>query len=148
MAWFAKRYIGLIKKEKKDHEDSIITTIQKKMDDQYKKTQNQMDECYKRLDNKVSNFIEESRKTDSQIIERIGGLQKDVLDIEGSYFRNECRKLLEEGHVITNEEFNTITIQHTAYNNLGGNHEGDALYLMVKEKHKEHLTHLNKKTEE
>jgi hypothetical protein len=27
MAWFAKRYIGLIKKEKKDHEDSIITTI-------------------------------------------------------------------------------------------------------------------------
>jgi hypothetical protein len=33
-----------------------------------------MDECYKRLDNKVSNFIEESRKTDTQIVERISGL--------------------------------------------------------------------------
>lgn len=41
--------------------------------------------------------------------------------------------------VIIEREFNAITIQHIAYNNLGGNHKGDALYEMVQEKHKKHL---------
>ncbi len=109
------------------------------MSDQYNKTQTQMDQCYNRLDNKITQFINESREADTQMYNRISKMQKDVLDIEGAYFRNECRALLKEDHIITEREFTNITIQHTAYNSLGGNHEGDALYEMVQEKHKKHL---------
>ncbi len=37
-AWFAKRYVKLYKESKANHETSIITTIQNKMDSQYDKT--------------------------------------------------------------------------------------------------------------
>lgn len=139
VAWLAKKYITMSKTEKENHETAIITTIQEKMDDQYDKTQEQMDVCYNRLNNKISEFIEESREADKQTIKTIDNMRGDVLIIEGAYFRNECRKLLKEDHIITNAEFNIITVQHTAYNNLGGNHEGDALYEMVKAKHQKHL---------
>lgn len=109
------------------------------MDKQYDKTQEQMNQCYNKLDTKISEFIDESREEDKKVNEEISSMRGDVLTIEGAYFRNECRKLLREDHVITNAEFNIITVQHTAYNNLGGNHEGDALYEMVKAKHQKHL---------
>ena len=64
VAWLAKHYINLLKTEKQNHEDKLITTIQNKMDNQYDKTQKQMDACYSRLDNKISGFIEESREAD------------------------------------------------------------------------------------
>jgi hypothetical protein len=70
---------------------------------------------------------------------KIDGVKGDVLTMGGAYFRSECRKLLKKEHIITQEEFNTITLEHDAYNNLGGNHEGDMLFEMVKEKHKEQL---------
>lgn len=127
------------KTEKENHETAIITTIQEKMDNQYDKTQKQIDTCYSRLDNKISEFIEESREADKQTTKLIDNVRGDVLTIEGAQFRAECRKLLERGHIITQEEFNTITLEHDAYNNLGGNHEGDMLFEMVREKHRDQL---------
>lgn len=109
------------------------------MNDQYHKTQTQMNECYKNLTNIIERQGEELKKVDIDINNKIAQMKHDVLDIEGAYFRNECRDLLREDHIITEREFNAITIQHTAYNSLGGNHEGDALYEMVQEKHKKHL---------
>lgn len=106
------------------------------MDSQYEKTQEQMNECYNRLDRKISDFISESKEEDKKLYDNISSVKGDVLTIEGAYFRSECRKLLRKDHIITEEEFNTITVEHGAYNGLGGNHEGDALYEMVKEKHK------------
>jgi hypothetical protein len=139
LAWFAKRYVKLVKKEKDDHEATIIKTIKDEMNSQYDKTQKQMDNCYKNLNDLIERQGEELRKVDVDINNKIRQMQKDVLDIEGAYFRNECRSLLREDHIITEREFTNITIQHTAYNSLGGNHEGDALYEMVQEKHKKHL---------
>ena len=140
IAWIAKNYIQLLKKDRKSHETEIINTIQEKMDEQYNKTQEQMDSCYKNLNNLIKSQEKEFRKVDQEITEKVLGIQRDVLAIEGAYFRNECRNLLREDHIITANEFNAITVQHTAYNSLGGNHEGDALYEMVEEKHKQHLT--------
>lgn len=129
----------LVNDDKANHENKLVTTIQEKMDEQYNKTQDQMNECYTNLSDLIAKQGEELKAVDKNIKEQIFGVQRDVLAIEGAYFRSECRKLLREDHTITNAEFNVITIQHTAYNNLGGNHEGDALYDMVKEKHKKHL---------
>ena len=144
IAWVAKNYIALLKKDRKSHETEIIDTIQEKMDEQYNKTQKQMDNCYKNLNSLIEQQGQEFKKVDKEITEKILGIQRDVLAIEGAYFRNECRNLLKEDHIITPNEFNAITIQHTAYNNLGGNHEGDALYDMVEEKHKNYLVKAKK----
>lgn len=139
MVWFVKKYMQLIKDEKGNHEKTLINTIQNKMDEQYNKTQNQMNDCYKNLFGLIEQQGKELKQVDKDMTEKIFGIQRDVLAIEGAYFRNECRNLLKEDHIITNVEFNIITVQHTAYNNLGGNHEGDALYEMVKAKHQKHL---------
>ena len=109
------------------------------MDKQYDKTQEQMNQCYSKLDTKITEFIDESREEDKKMNERISNMRGDVLTIEGAYFRAECRKLLKREHIITQEEFNTITLEHDAYNNLGGNHEGDMLFEMVREKHRDQL---------
>ena len=139
LAFLAKRFIELYNKDKTQHEATVVSTIQSKMDEQYNKTQDQMNTCYKNLNGLIEKQGEELKQVDKDITSKILGIQRDVLAIEGAYFRNECRKLLREDHVITNTEFNIITVQHTAYNNLGGNHEGDALYEMVKAKHQKHL---------
>ena len=97
------------------------------------------------LDTKMFKYIEESKAEDRKIIDDILSLKKDVLIIEGAYFRSECRKLLQKDHVITQDEFDTITSEHGAYKALGGNHDGDALFEMVKEKHKDNLLENEKK---
>ena len=139
LALFVKKSIELYKTVKNNHETSIIETIQEKMDKQYDKTQEQMNQCYNKLDTKITEFIDESREEDKKMNERVSGIRSDVLTIEGAYFRAECRKLLVKEHIITQEEFNTITLEHDAYNNLGGNHEGDMLFEMVREKHRDQL---------
>lgn len=137
LALFVKKSIELYKDVKTNHETSIIETIQDQMDKQYDKTQEQMNQCYSKLDTKITEFIDESREEDKKMNERISNMRGDVLTIEGAYFRAECRKLLKREHIITQEEFNTITLEHDAYNNLGGNHEGDMLFEMVREKHRD-----------
>jgi len=137
LTWFIKKYVELYKESKTNHETSIITTIQDQMDKQYDKTQEQMNQCYNKLNTKISEFIDESREEDKKMNERVSGICNDILTIEGASFRAECRKLLKKEHIITQDEFNTITLEHDAYNNLGGNHEGDMLFEMVREKHRD-----------
>ena len=67
--------------------------------------------------------------------------QKDIelqdvnfLDVPGRTFKASCKKLLEEAHEITLEEYEEITKDHDAYNSLGGNHNGDQLYRLVRQK--------------
>lgn len=84
---------------------------------------------------------EESLKADSQIkadleIVHVSmeNLTKGVLAIQGKQFRAECRKLLMPDHEITLEEYETLVDEHDAYNALGGNHRGDALFKSVMKK--------------
>ena len=113
------------------------------MDEQYTKTQEQMDNCYNKLNHLIEKQGEELKEVDRTITANIASFKKDILDIEGEYFREECRKLLVDDHTITDKEFTIITKQHTAYNNIGGNHEGDSLYDMVENKYKNQI--INKK---
>lgn len=61
--------------------------------------------------------------------------KKGILSVQGRSFKADCRKLLEPGHVISLNEFETITMDHNVYNSLGGNHEGDGLYDLVQTKY-------------
>ncbi len=55
-------------------------------------------------------------------------------------FKDKCRKLLKEDHVITLDEWEEVDAEHNIYNALGGNHNGDYLYQLVSEKVKNTLT--------
>lgn len=139
IGWFAKEFIKMSKNEKQNHEEEIIEKLQAKIIEQYETTHQQMEECYKQVEEKINHLIERTNQADVKIDKKITAIKADILAIEGAYFRSECRKLLKPEHTITDEEFNTITVEHSAYNGLGGNHEGDALYEMIKEKHKNQL---------
>lgn len=61
--------------------------------------------------------------------------KKGILSIQGRTFKEDCRKLLDPNHIISLNEFETITMDHNVYNSLGGNHEGDGLYDLVQTKY-------------
>lgn len=83
-----------------------------------------------------------SAKADAQMEGQMTKIQSDLailtegmLSIQGKQFKDECRMLLKEDHVITLQEFENITNEHRIYNTLKGNHEGDSLYSLVKVKY-------------
>jgi len=61
-------------------------------------------------------------------------LKAGLLSMQGKEFKAECRKLLDENHQITLDEWEELDADHEAYNGLGGNHRGDQLFEMVKKK--------------
>ena len=131
VAWLAKKYVAMSKTEKENHETSIITTIQDKMDDQYNKTQEQMDACYNRLENKISDFVNASEQEDKKIYEKIGNLEDGILSLQGQQFKESCHQLLDQKEPITFSQYDKLMIEHKTYNKLGGNHDGDQLFHLV-----------------
>ena len=51
-----------------------------------------------------------------------------------TYF-NDARLLLEKDHIITDEEYVKISVEHVVYNRLGGNHEGDQYFESITRKY-------------
>lgn len=100
---------------------------------------NQMKECYDNLTSVVKDLEERSMEEDKRIHHEIDIIKDGMLSVEGRAFRNECRRLLDEGHVITLNEYEAILAEHVTYNNLGGNHEGDGLFSMVQVKYQNQL---------
>lgn len=98
-----------------------------------------MKECYDNLTNVVKKLEERSIDEDKRIHHEIDIIKDGMLSVEGRAFRNECRRLLEKGHVITLNEYEAILAEHVTYNNLGGNHEGDGLFSMVQVKYQNQL---------
>ena len=78
--------------------------------------------------------FERSNKKENELSEEIKTLKAGLLSIQGRAFKNNCRRLLDPDHNITLEEYEEISKDHTAYNSLGGNHNGDELYLLVRKK--------------
>lgn len=70
----------------------------------------------------------------------VENLTTGVLSIQGRTFKDDCRALLKEGHVITIDEYEDIEEEFTAYHSLGGNHKGDALYKSVMKKWNAQIT--------
>ena len=145
IAWIAKSYVQLLKKDRKSHEEEIITAINEKMDDQYNKseeraneqyvkTQQQMDQCYARLSGRIDDFIKESESKDVELNNKIDVLKDGVLAIQGSDFKYECQKLLHREE-ITLLQYEQIMAMHATYNKLGGNHEGDEMFHLVQLKY-------------
>jgi hypothetical protein len=66
-------------------------------------------------------------------------IKNSLLSIEEKTFKDNCRNLLRPYHTITLDEYEDIQAAHTIYNELGGNHDGDALFKMVMAKYEKTL---------
>ena len=96
----------------------------------------QMSECYNNLIEVVRESEERSMEEDRKIHHEIDIIKDGMLSVEGRAFRNECRRLLQDNHTISLNEYLNIVNEHKVYNNLGGNHEGDMLFDAVRAKYK------------
>lgn len=151
-----KRYLRLEKKERqkeqKEYFDKMLEKIQtenqhvlksleKEHDKMNQKTENKYNEINTKVDEALEAGREESKSDDAVLEKEISALEKNitaltagVLSMQGKEFRNNCRKLLAEDHVITLDEWEELDKDHMAYNGLGGNHKGDHLFSLVKKK--------------
>lgn len=151
-----KRYLRLEKEERqreqKEYFDNVLKKIQtenqhvlKSLEKEHDKMNQNSKDKYDEINTKVDEALEAGReesKSDDAVLEKeISALKKNitaltagVLSMQGKEFRNNCRKLLAEDHVITLDEWEELDKDHMAYNGLGGNHKGDHLFSLVKKK--------------
>lgn len=112
ITWFVRRYIKL-EKERAEQERTQFKAL---------------------LMEEIEKKNRAHTQEDNSIREDISRLKKGVLSFQGRMFKDHCRSLLESGRDIGLEEFEEVEGEHDAYNGLGGNHEGDVLYNLVKRK--------------
>lgn len=151
-----KRYLRLEREERqreqKAYFDKMLEKIQsenqqvlKSLEKEHDKMNQKSEDKYNEINTKVDEALEAGReesKSDDAVLEKeitvleknITALTAGVLSMQGKEFRNNCRKLLAEDHVITLDEWEELDKDHTAYNGLGGNHKGDHLFSLVKKK--------------
>ena len=134
-AFLIRHHSKLLIADKQRHEADTLNAIDKKFNEQSENMTQKMGECYANLIEVVRESEEKSMEEDRKIHKEIDIITAGRLSVEGRAFRNECRKLLEEDHVITFNEYEAILSEHVTYNNLGGNHEGDGLFSMVQAKY-------------
>ena len=95
---------------------------------------NEKKEFLEGIQKEIRAEFERSNKKETELQNEIKTLKSGLLSVQGRMFKSDCKKLLEEDHEITLEEYEEITRDHHAYNSLGGNHNGDQLYLLVRKK--------------
>lgn len=117
----------------------MLKAIDEKFTQQSEGMKEQMAECYSNLIEVVKEQEKKSMEEDAKIHAEIDAIKKGMLAVEGRAFRTECRRLLNEDHIITLSEYDALLKEHVTYNKLGGNHEGDGLFSMVEAKYKNSL---------
>ena len=134
-----RHHVKLIINDKKRHEQDTLNAIDQKFDQQRDEMKQQMSECYNNLIEVVKASEEKSMEEDKIIHHEIDIIKEGMLSVEGRAFRAECRRLLNDDHIITLNEYEAILAEHSTYNKLGGNHEGDGLFSMVQAKYQNSL---------
>lgn len=136
-----KEYFDNILKKIQNENQQVLKSLEKEHDKMNQNSEDKYDEINTKVDKALEAGREESKSDDAVLEKEISALEKNitaltagVLSMQGKEFRNNCRKLLAEDHVITLDEWEELDKDHTAYNGLGGNHKGDHLFSLVKKK--------------
>lgn len=118
-SWFIKRYLSLEDMRRKQEQD----------------------EFYDKIKNEINKKHDSSKHDDEALHSEVNGLsvvlgslKRGLLSVQGRQFKSDCKKLLASEHVMSIEEYQQINEDHQAYHALGGNHNGDALFDLVKKK--------------
>lgn len=146
---YAKRnYKKGLQATKREEKDQFVEEIKVLINEQKTDIKNQLDkqgkDLSKQLQDQKTSFDKQlgamaSRLDDLE--QRFTVLNNGVLSIQKREFMADCHYLLQDGHVITLDEFDALTKEHKIYNALGGNSDGDTYFNLVKEKYKGELHH-------
>lgn len=136
----AKHYHSLYKSEKKRRYDDELEKINEKIIEAVNNgNQNILNVLEKNIE-ALSNETTQLNNKVEATIEELHKLKAGVLSIYKKEFTQDCRKLLDPAHIITYDEFQNVSRNHEVYNGLGGNHEGDEMFAIVKEKYQDQTT--------
>lgn len=136
IAWLARHYVKLLEEKKKSQQKEIIDTMKQGLEEHKNQMKSDMNQCSSSMMQMLKETTDELKKTDKEIHTEIDSLRGGMLSIQSRNFKNDCHKLLKADHVIDLKEYEALLADHIAYNKLGGNHEGDALFAMVEAKYK------------
>ena len=134
-------YASTAKLKQKDQEafkQEIIDTINKDIEDQVTRSDN----ADKKIEGMVQDLSDNVNKLSDNVTsiqkrmtsDNVQALKSGILSMQGKAFKADCRELLEDGHWITEEEYEDIVEDHKSYQGLGGNHMGDSLFKSVMKK--------------
>ena len=104
--------------------------------DHAEKMEKDMAQCSANLLKIVEKDRNDRIEADKRMENKLNNMENGMLAIQGRNFKNDCHKLLKPDHVINYKEYEQLVADHVVYNQLGGNHEGDALFSMVEAKYK------------
>lgn len=104
-----------------------------KNEQKHQKTEEQK-EFYNKIEKLILKGSEESRLGDEKLQQQINVMQGGILSLQGRTFKQECREFLRPEKDFTLEEFENLQDEYYVYKNLGGNHDGDTLFELVKKK--------------
>lgn len=124
VGWFVKRYFTLEAMRRQQEQDEFYNKIKGEIDKE-RKSSKEDDVALQEDMNALSTLLT--------------SLTKGLLSVQGRQFKADCKKLLDEKHVITFDEYQQINEDHEAYHVLGGNHNGDALFELVRKKAEKEL---------
>lgn len=110
-------------------------TVQKRIDDEVREKEQDLTLLMQAAYQESVNDDKRIEAHVDAVAENVDILRAGLLSMQGHEFRKKCRVLLEEGHKITTEEWETISDDYDAYKGLGGNHNGDTLFEAVKKKY-------------
>lgn len=128
IAIWAKRYIKLEKNNIQDKQKERMQELRTEVKDEISKELNEQVEKLSEEDNKIYQEI-------GRVADKVEIVNSGVLAIQQQSFKTECRRLLEEDHHITLDEFEQLQKDHKVYNDLGGNDNGDELFEAAKTKY-------------
>lgn len=86
-----------------------------------------------KINKQIEDMYEKSQRDDTEIMQRIEIITQGMLSLQGQMFRKKCRALLEMDEIPLSK-YEQLIEDHDAYNKLNGNHKGDELFELVKQK--------------
>lgn len=115
----------------------IYKLYQSEKDNRKTKEQQQLQDS---LESNVKKILEKQNINFGALQDEINVLKTAFLGFYHDLFVAHCQQLLDEDHEIELEEFENIQKEHNTYKSLGGNHDGDTLFEMVKQKAIKNIT--------
>lgn len=119
VTYLFKKYLKLLQAEKLKQQELFYTTLREEINASY---------------NKAQDSNKELKEDILELSQQIQFLKAGILSVQKKEFIANCRALLEDGKEITLDEYTRISADHEAYNQLGGNHEGDQIFSFVSKK--------------
>ena len=136
--WAISQSSRALKRDKEREVEDKINAKALEIEEKEQKNNLELEQhlAQKILENKadIAEYHSDFQKRCSEMNLQFEILQAGVLRVAGRWFVDDCQELLEQDHIITQDEYEDIMDYHTTYNNLGGNHKGDEYFKLVSEK--------------